>query len=370
VSQHNLYNRPDRPGWYLRLRRNGKTIIRFAGSDKRTAEGFRARLHVAIEQEELLGQKAIPAVTLAEIEKPFFAHIDARHAASNAAIEKQRFGVLVEMLGHTALRNIDRGAVEDLLTRLRVEKGIKPATANRYASLLSSVFKFAVDRDLCRENPAKGVRREREELRPVPFISDADVRRLIVETRHPEMGAFVRVLSDTGLRRSEALALRWRDVDLRRGVLTVRKSKTRVPREVPLTAACAAALRDQAARQAVIPLHGRGPVWGHLAAIRPDAATRRFKTIAKRAGLPDLRLHDLRHGFACRLRETGAPIQVIAQLCGHKSLTTTLRYSRHMATDSLRNAIVALQGGPPDNPLRSGHPAGYCPPGATTSGHS
>lgn len=103
-----------------------------------------------------------------------------------------------------------------------------------------------------------------------------------------------------------------------------------------------------------MPLHGRGPVWARLTAQRADTLSKRFKRIAARAGLPDLHLHDLRHGFACRLREAGVAIQVIAQLAGHKSLSTTMRYSRHMATDSLRNAIAALEGGAaasaPDEP--------------------
>ncbi|RKY16791.1 MAG: integrase [Planctomycetota bacterium] len=69
-----------------------------------------------------------------------------------------------------------------------------------------------------------------------------------------------------------------------------------------------------------------------------------------------MRLHDLRHGIACQLREAGVAIQVIAQLARHKSLSTTMRYSPHMATDSLRNAIAALEGGGPDR-APEGHPA-------------
>lgn len=357
-----LYDRPDRPGWYLRFRRNGRTVIRYAGATRRTAEAFSARLHSSLEQEELLGRKAIPAVTLAEIEKAFFAHIAARHAATNVPVEKQRFRILSELFGKIPLRDIDRGAVEDALTRLRVENGIKPATCNRYASLLSIVFKFAIDRSYARDNPARGIRREREELRPVPFVSEQDVVRLIAAARDTETEAYLRVVSDTGLRRSEALALQWQDVDLGRQLLVVKKSKTREPREVPLTSACAAALREQAARAGVLPLHGRGPVWARLAGQRADTLSKRFKRIATQAKLPDLRLHDLRHGFACRLREAGVPIQVIASLCGHKSLATTMRYSRHMATDSLRNAISALEHGATAAQCSSPSPTEDIPP--------
>lgn len=339
-----LWDRPDRPGIYLRFRRRGKSHVLYAGATMRTAETFRAKLHEQFEREDLLGEKVIPAVTLAEIETEFLAHLEARHAPSNYQTEVLRFAVLVKELDGIALRDMDRGQVEDLLTRLRLDQGITPATCNRYASLLSTAFRWAIDRGYARDNPARGIKREKEAVRPVPYVSEQDVVRLIAAARDPEMAAYVRVASDTGLRRSEMLRLDWRDVDLDRGVLLVRLSKTREPREVPLTAACAAALRDQATRAQVMPLHGEGPVWTNLVALRPEAVSRRFGTLTRRAGLPDLRLHDLRHGFACRLRESGAPIQVIASLCGHKALATTMRYSRHLATDSLKNAIRALEG--------------------------
>ncbi|MCB9897558.1 MAG: site-specific integrase [Planctomycetes bacterium] len=352
-----MSERINRCASHLRFRRNGKTYVRYAGADLRTAEAFAAKLHFTIEQEELLGRKAIPAVTLPEIQKTFFAHLEARHSPTNVASEKLQFGVLSRMLGKTAIRDIDRGTVEDLMTRLRIDHGVKTSTVNRYLTLLSAIFKFALVRDYCRENPVQGMRREREEMRPVPYISEADVRKLVAAARHPEMAHLVRILSDTGLRRGEALDLEWQDIDLARGVLVVRKSKTRTPREVPLTSACADAIRAQAALLNVMPLHGRGTIWKRFSEVYRDATTRRFTTVAKRAGLPGLHLHDLRHGFACRLREAGVAIQVIAQLCGHKSITTTMRYSRHMATETLRNAIAALERGgqPPVDP--GGHPA-------------
>ena len=132
--------------------------------------------------------------------------------------------------------------------------------------------------------------------------------------------ALVRVLPDTGLRRSEALL-------------------------------------GQAHRVGVLPQHGRGQVWVESCAVLAERVTRRFQAAAKRAGFPDLRLHDLRHGFACRLREAGVAIQVIAQLAGHRCLQTTLRDSRHVAGESLRNAITALARGQPREVDPDGHPA-------------
>ena len=67
-----------------------------------------------------------------------------------------------------------------------------------------------------------------------------------------------------------------------------------------------------------------------------------FKTVAKRAGMPDLRLHDLRHAFCSRLAQAGVPLATIAKLAGHESLTTTERYARHIPEGATRAAIERL----------------------------
>ena len=335
--------RSGRSGWYIRVRLGGRDVFRKAGSDRKTAEAYLARFRRMHETETLLGIKAIPAVTIKAIRDDLLMHWKARHAASTYASDEQRLDRLIEAFPKTPLCDIDRGMVEDYLTRLRVVEGLSPATVNRYASLLSVVFRYAVDRNLARLNPVKGIRREKEELKPVPFISEADMAKLVASATDLELGRFIRLLSDTGLRRSEGLALQWRDIDLARRVLVVRRSKTREFREVPLTTAAHDALRTQASEIEVMPAHGRGDVWPGLTARRPGTISKAFKVVAKRADLPDLRLHDLRHGFACRLRDAGVPIQVIAQLAGHKALATTMRYSRHMANDTLQVAIATME---------------------------
>lgn len=183
------------------------------------------------------------------------------------------------------------------------------------------------------------VRRQREAEHPVPFISSADVDRLLSHAEDVRFRALLRVLADTGLRRSEALRLEGRDVDFGRGVVVVRQSKSGRPRTVPLTAAARTALADVRVEvQSAL-------LWPEFVGGRMGAVESRFRRLKKRAGFPNLRLHDLRHAFCSRLAQEGVPLPTIAVLAGYESVATTMRYASHVPDGAAREAIGRLEPG-------------------------
>lgn len=132
------------------------------------------------------------------------------------------------------------------------------------------------------------------------------------------------VALETGLSRSDLLALTWGDVA--GDVLTLRRQKTDVEAVVPISDACRAALEEVKSRAVVgtrifLGPHGRplcvSQLQDHL------ATAKRIAGITRR-----LRFHDLRHTFASRLASRGVPLQVIARALGHSSTRTTERYAR------------------------------------------
>ena len=132
--------------------------------------------------------------------------------------------------------------LDRLITNLEAHVTAKPLDAVAHYNLgRAHAFAFALERGYVRENPARGIERPREAAKAVPFVSDGDVDRLVAHAGDVPMRTLVRVLADTGLRRSEALRLAWPDVDLERGVVLVRLSKGKLPREVPLTTKARAA---------------------------------------------------------------------------------------------------------------------------------
>ena len=132
----------------------------------------------------------------------------------------------------------------------------------------------------------------------------------------------------TGCRRNEILTLRWEDVHLDVNELRLRDSKTG-PRAVPLSPAAVKVIAE-------LPRAAGNP-WV-IAGRRPGARLSDFNShwyrVRSRAGLEDVRLHDLRHSFASRALALGESLPMIGKLLGHTKIQTTARYA-HLARDSI-----------------------------------
>src|SRR4051794_8318360 len=180
------------------------------------------------------------------------------------------------------------------------------------------------------------------------------------EARDPDLAMGWRLLAATGMRRGEALALRWRDVDLDAGRLQVRRSlstvktkgageqlvegptKTGQARVVDIDADTIAALRAYRAVRGSLTLdlvRDTAPVLGNLDGTprHPERYSRRFVdqvAQARRAlgedQLPRIRLHDLRHTHATLLLAAGEPVKVVSERLGHANAMITLTVYQHV----------------------------------------
>jgi integrase len=247
--------------------------------------------------------------------------------------------------------NLTPSDIEDFRTWMRntrVHKGKKarPSTVNRYLALLSNAYKEAMERGYAHENPVRSVRRAREEMKEVPYLSAADIDRIIA-VADPRLRPLIAVAADTGLRRGELLALEWRDVQFRRGVLVVRRSKSKRPREVPLTARATQVITELHAAKTEPAKDQPDFVFSQISMLTPSwAATfvaSKFRKAAKAAGFPTVTFHGLRHAFCSRLAQAGVPLPTVKALAGHGSLALTSRYASHVPENAEAAAVKALE---------------------------
>ena len=139
----------------------------------------------------------------------------------------------------------------------------------------------------------------------------------------------------TGCRSGEVLTLRWEDVALERNEVRLRDSKTG-PRIVPLSPAAARVLAGVprlAGNPWVIAGGEPGERLWHIAYY--------WYRVRARAGLEDVRLHDLRHSFASRALALGEDLTMIGKLLGHRKIQTTARYA-HLARDSVKESAALV----------------------------
>ena len=151
----------------------------------------------------------------------------------------------------------------------------------------------------------------------------------------PAAVAAIRLLMMTGCRRSEILSLRWEHVDLAACELRLPDSKTGA-RLVPLSPAVAEVLSGfsrEPGNPWVIP--GRNP-GAPLKNLQYP-----WEIVRARAGLDDVRIHDLRHSFASRALALGESLPMIGELLGHRRVRTTARYA-HLARESVKASATRV----------------------------
>lgn len=208
------------------------------------------------------------------------------------------------------------------------EKLRTPATVNRYLAALSAAFTWAVkERQWVEDNPLAKVTKPKEPRGRVRFLSDDERAALLQACRESSNGdlylAVVLALS-TGARRMEVLGLRWPDVDMSRGIITLHQTKNGERRALPLAGHALELVRE------------RGKVRRidtdllFPSSVRPQQPIdlhQPFEKALQAAGIENFRWHDLRHSAASYLAMSGASLAEIAEVLGHKTLSMVKRYS-------------------------------------------
>ena len=216
-----------------------------------------------------------------------------------------------------------------------------PGVANMALRVLSAMYEQARGWGLLPEgtsNPCRALVKYPERRRE-RFLTDSEFTRLgeALDEAEARGGASasavaaIRLLALTGCRRSEVLGLRREDVTLEAGELRLPDSKT---------GARAVALPPQAVDLLGSLLGAHDGPWvipGRKPGTRLSNVDEAWRAIRKRAGLHDVRLHDLRHSYASRALALGEALPVIGKLLGHSRLETTARYA-HLARDSAQEA--------------------------------
>ena len=288
---------------------------------------------------------------------------------------------VVPTLGKTTL---ERLSAKDVLALLRAKQreGKSPRTVAIIRAVLHTALAHAERLGMVPRNVAALVDPPRQvavERRP---FTPEEGRALLAAAEGDRLAALWRVTLTLGLRAGEVLGLRWEDVDLDAGEVRVRRNLQRLPaadvrpdhvvvgggrkgpsalvlrelktarsrRTLSLPPDAVAALRSHRARQAGERLAARR--WAdhdllfttpHGTGIDPDNLYRMFKALLGRAGVSDVRFHDLRHTAASLMLASGLPVNVVSEVLLHAQTSTTLNTYAHALPGAHRQVADAMQ---------------------------
>jgi integrase len=362
-----LLSRSDRSGattWYGKWRVGDRQVMRRLGPSRKngsktglTRTQAEAELRRAIEASSVPGPQATEGLGVAEA--------GARYLASREAVGLKRGTLqdyesylrvhLVPFFAGRTLEQIEIELVEAFVAAKRREGKAVKSILN-YLGLLHAIYAHAIKRGWSVRNPVSLADKPRVARNTdIRFLSLEELEAIVAATPSTPLGRTDRLLyltaAMTGLRRGEAVALRWQDVDWSANLIRIRRSFTRgefgMPksrrssRAVPLAPRLRAELEEHyrntphASDQDLVFAH---PANGNV--LDPSKLRKRFQACARRAGVRPVRLHDLRHTYGTRMAAAGAPLRAIQEWLGHSDLRTTLIYADY-ALDPHQGALYA-----------------------------
>lgn len=155
-------------------------------------------------------------------------------------------------------------------------------------------------------------------------VTEAEITKILEATESPELRTIVVLAVETGMRRGELASLTWDEIDLKKQTAHLPKTKTDVPRTVPLSKRAVTALKELGARSE-----------GRTFTLQAESMSQAFERACEphRANIDGVRFHDLRHEATSRLFEKGLNVMEVAAITGHKTLDMLKRYTHLRAED-------------------------------------
>lgn len=277
---------------------------------------------------------------------------------------------LIPTLGKLSLQNLTPQHVQQLLTE-KSAAGLSPRRVGYIRAVLRTALNQALRWNLVGANASTLVDLPRVEQTEAQALNPDQARCLLIATRDHRLSAFFSVAMAVGLRLGEALGLMWDDVELDRGTLTVRRALQRITghgrqlvepksrrsfRTLTLPGVTVEALRQHRVSQQKEQLVAGGRwrpshfVFTTTIGTPLDESNIRkvFVMLLTRAGLPRVRLHDLRHTCASLLLAQGVDPRTIMEILGHSQISLTLNTYTHISPSLKRDAaekMDALLGG-------------------------
>lgn len=247
----------------------------------------------------------------------------------------------------------------------QVKRGLSPTTVNHIHGVLHKALEDALKMGLVQQNASDRVSPPRRADHEMITLSEDQARALLEAAQGERFEVLFWLALQTGMRQGELLGLRWPDVELDRASLVVRSSVQKIGkaftlgepktahsrRRIALSASMVEHLKSHRTNQKAEKVKA-GPAWKEHELVFPNIyggvmvpdnlAKRIFKRLLRKAALPDMRFHDLRHTAATLLLARGENPKVVSEMLGHADISITLRIYGHVTPTMQKSAASVM----------------------------
>jgi len=318
--------------WYIDFSHDGVRTRKKIGS-KKDAENALSAIKVDILRGEYRFQKSV--------KKKFdkFADEYLEYAKANKRSWSREEIILNHLKSHFSEKLLSKINAKDIenYKQERLEK-VKPPTINRELAQLKFMYNLAKKWKYVDENPVKDVKFFQERQLATRTLSEKEARELI-DKASGNLKPLIIIGLNTGMRRGELFNLRWNDIDFNMHFIYIKETKTGVTRKIPMSPLVEKTLRGVDRKFEFI--FQSPKTRKKLKDIRTS-----WRSACERAGIQDLRFHDLRHTAATWMVAKGIDLVTVKEILGHANIKTTMRYAHPTPENKLRavNVLAAILG--------------------------
>ncbi len=339
----------------IRLKGHPMQVATFASLTK--AKQWAASTESAIREGRHFKTSEAKRHTLADVIERYYRDVLPRKHSGTASEYRRHLEWWNEQIGAYVLADITPALIVECRDKLasgtfrhyraKTEQKRTPATVNRYLAALSHALAIASrEWGWLEDNPCRKVSKLKESRGRVRYLSDDERERLLAACKRMDSNLYAVVVLalSTGARRMEALSIRWRDVDLQRGFITLDETKNGERRTIPLAGPALELLKQRSKVRRLdtdyvfpSPIDPKSPDEPR----KPATFRQSWPKAVKAVGIDNFRFHDLRHSCASYLAMNGASLSEIAEVLGHKTLAMVKRYS-HISPQHIRGVVERM----------------------------
>lgn len=309
--------------WHVQIRKSGYPVQTKTFTTRSDAEKWATIIESEMERGVFVSRTEAEGTSLSEVIDRYRREV--LPSKRGAASDESRLKTLEANFGVYRLASITSTAVAKYRDeRLKV---VGPQSVIHEINLLNRVLKAAtMDWGIALPGglPTTQVRKPVKPRGRDRRVSQNELDAILEHSESAELACIVALAVETAMRRGELAALTWSNIDLKKRVAHLPRTKTDSPRSVPLSKAAVAALKN-------VPRSLNGKVFR----LQAESISQAFERACEphRANLVDLRFHDLRHEATSRLFEKGLNVMEVATITGHKTLDMLKRYTHLKAED-------------------------------------